>query len=187
MDKVTCTNCGAGNTSNAKYCSSCGYELPRIIIENTDDMKVNQSNEQKLKKGKLLQTAIGIVVFAISYFVVQQIFFKTPNIDKALMEIASELNKSCPMMVDAETRLDNAIALPPNVFQYNYTLINYDKATVDTLSMKNYLEPTIINFVKSNPQMKYQRDHRTTINYYYKDKNGLYLFLVSATPDKYNL
>ena len=27
-------------------------------------------------------------------------------------------------MVDSETRLDNTIALPGNVFQYHYTLVN---------------------------------------------------------------
>jgi hypothetical protein len=39
------------------------------------------------------------------------------------MAAANELNKSCLMMVDQDTRLDNAVALPENVFQYNYTLI----------------------------------------------------------------
>ncbi len=37
------------------------------------------------------------------------------------MEIASEINKSCPMMIDKETQFDNALAMPGKVFQYNYT------------------------------------------------------------------
>jgi hypothetical protein len=101
------------------------------------------------------------------------------------MEIASELNKTCPVMVDAETRLDNTVALPDNVFQYNYTLVNMEKSSVDTMAIKNFLVPTVKNFVKTNPQMKYQRDHKTTLNYYYKDRVGLYLFLISITPDQY--
>ena len=88
-------------------------------------------------------------------------------------------------MVDAETRLDNTVALPDNVFQYNYTLVNMEKSSIDTLAIKNFLVPTVINFVKTNPQMKYQRDHKTTLNYYYKDRAGLYLFLISITPDQY--
>jgi hypothetical protein len=88
-------------------------------------------------------------------------------------------------MVDSETRLDNAISLPKNIFQYNYTLINVDKASVDTVEMRNFLEPTITNFVKTNPQMKFQRDHETTMNYYYKDKAGAFLITISVTPEKY--
>lgn len=88
-------------------------------------------------------------------------------------------------MIDAETRLDNAIALPPNTIQYNYTLINMDKATADTVAMKNYVEPSIVNNIRTNPQMEFQREHKTTMNYYYKDRNGQYLFLVSVTPEQY--
>ena len=88
-------------------------------------------------------------------------------------------------MIDAETRLDNAIALPGNVFQYNYTLIHIEKATADPEEMRNLIGPTIINYVKTNPQMKPQRDLKTTINYYYKDKAGLFLLMISVTPDKY--
>ena len=41
MDKVICTNCGENNTTKSKYCKSCGYELPKIEIENIDN-NVNQ-------------------------------------------------------------------------------------------------------------------------------------------------
>ena len=41
-----------------------------------------------------------------------------------MMAAASEINKTCPIMVDQYTQLDNALALPDNSFQYNYTLID---------------------------------------------------------------
>ena len=88
-------------------------------------------------------------------------------------------------MIDSETRLDNAISLPNNVFQYNYTLINMLKKNIDIKSIKNQLEPSVINFVKTNPDMEIQRNNKTTINYYYKDKSGVYLFTISVSPDKY--
>jgi hypothetical protein len=102
-----------------------------------------------------------------------------------MMETASEINKSCPIMIDNATRLDNAVALPGNIFQYNYTLVNLIKDSVNINELKNYLEPTIINFVKSNPEMKSLRENKTTINYYYKDKTGLFLFTVSVKPIQY--
>ena len=118
-------------------------------------------------------------------FAIQQFYFKTPSYNKVMMEIASELNKTCPFMVDRETRFDNAIALPENIFQYNYSLVNAEKASVNSDEIRSHLEPNLINFVKTSPQMKIQREYKTTLNYYYKDKNGEYLFLISITPDKY--
>ena len=53
--------------------------------------------------------------------------FKPPTFDKQMMKTASEINKSCPIMVDAETRLDNTVALPNKTIQYNYTLVNIEK------------------------------------------------------------
>lgn len=186
MEKVICSKCGADNPTKAKYCLNCGYELPRIqaeVIQSIEPQKVISGTE---KKKIYIGVIVGIVFFSVSYFGVQQLFSKSASIDKNMMHVASEINKSCPIMVDSETRLDNSIAIPGEVFQYNYTLVNLEKSKADTASIKNYLEHNIINMVKSSPQMQYQRDHKWTLNYYYKDKDGQYLFLIRITPDKYN-
>jgi hypothetical protein len=186
MEKIKCTNCSTENLINSKYCSGCGFELPKKTITTTATEPVFQQIPQsKAITKKAIAAIAGMITFSLAYYGVQQLFFSKPGYDKEMMHIASELNKTCPIMIDAETRLDNSIALPPNTFQYNYTLVNIDKESVDTTIAKNTLEPTIINFVKTNPQMQYARDHKTTINYYYKDKNGMYLFIVSVPPKKY--
>lgn len=88
-------------------------------------------------------------------------------------------------MVDHLTRLDNAMALPDNVFQYNYT-INIAKDSIEDFNeLKEYLEPTLVNAVSTNPDMQYMRDNDITVNYYYKDMESIYLFTISVTPDKY--
>jgi hypothetical protein len=110
---------------------------------------------------------------------------KTYNYDKAMLELASEINKSCPLMVDSITQLDNAMALPDNILQYNYTLVNMEKEKVDIVNSKNKIEPRIINNVRTIPDLQKLRDQKTTFNYLYKDKNGQYLFTISVTPDKY--
>jgi len=185
MEKITCIHCSADNKANIKYCTSCGYELPKAIPVEIIEPIQQQPAAGKFNMPKILGIIAGAVVFALSYYAVQQLFFKAPSYDKTMMAVASELNKTCPVMVDAETRLDNAVALPVNIFQYNYTLVNYEKAGLDTLVIKNKMEPILINLIRTNPQMKYQRDHRTTINYYYKDKYGEYVLLISVTPEKY--
>jgi hypothetical protein len=185
MEKVNCSNCGADNSTKARYCSNCGYELPKI----TNDFISSDVQQERLLKPRNNKNYIGIVVgvafFAIAYFGTQKLFFNSGSIDKEMMNVANEINKSCPMMIDSETRLDNTVAMPDKVFQYNYTLVNLDKSQVDTVSAKKYLETNIVNQVKTNPQMKYQRDHQWILNYLYKDKNGIYLLMINVTPDKY--
>ena len=174
-----CNKCGNENAYISKYCWNCGYEL---LIQ-----KEVQSAQKPIKKidiKKLIGMIICAIAFIIAYFLIQPLF-STPNIDKELMKVASEINKSCPIMIDNETRLDNTMALPSKTLQYNFTLISMEKETVDSIELKSYLEQNIKNNVRTNPDMKFFRDKKITTNYYYKDKNGIYLFTISATPEQY--
>jgi hypothetical protein len=137
------------------------------------------------KKKKNIQTVVGMITGALALVLVQHFFFKAPTYDQVMMKAASEINKSRPMMVDQDTRLDNAVALPANIFQYNYTLVNLEKAKTDVSQIENYLTPILINNVKTNPDMKINRDNKTTMGYYYKDRNGEFLFKILVTPELY--
>ena len=88
-------------------------------------------------------------------------------------------------MVDQHTRLDNAVALPDNTFQYNYTLVDITKSEVNLDTVKKYVEPGILNNVRTNPGMKTFRDNKTTFIYYYKDMKGEFVFKYPITPDMY--
>lgn len=144
----------------------------------------NKTNN-KMDKKKVIGMIVGAAAFLIAYFAVQQVFFKPPTFDKQMMQIASELNKSCPIMVDAETQLDNSVALPNNTFQYNYTLVNTETATVDISELENYLQPIILNNIKTNPDLKTFRDNDVIMAYNYKDKNGEHLFKLTFKPENY--
>lgn len=185
IEYTLCTNCETDNLVTFKYCKKCGYELPRYKqesdINKEQDIQPSKKNFTKF----LLPTIAGIFSFLISYFAIDHFFFKAQSFDKVMLSIADEINKNCPFMVDAETRLDNTIAIPPNSFQYNYTLVNKTREMIDTLEVKKNLEPYIINNIRTNPEMKLQRDKKIDIIYYYKDKNGNYLFMICATPEKY--
>lgn len=140
--------------------------------------------EQSNKK-KVIQSTIGTIVGAVAILIIQQVFFKPPTFDEVMMAAASEINKSCPMMVDADTQLDNAIALPNNVFQYNYTLVNYKLKEIDIEVLRENIEPALINNVKTNPQMANLRENHVTVSYNYKDKEGLFILNISVTKDDY--
>ncbi len=182
-----CDKCSTENPDNAKYCRNCGYELPKpqepIVDETLSNAKQTGKSNSKKSIGFY---SIGVTVFIAASLIVNFILKKSTesSLDKNLVEIVNELNKSLPMMIDNETLLQNTITLPEKILQYNYILINVDKDTdLDTLEAKNRLEPPIINNYQTNPQMQYMRDNKVTLNYCYKDKSGNYLFMISVKPE----
>lgn len=180
-----CAKCDSENKISSRFCSNCGYELPKTEPENTNINKSIKKGKTKDSKKKIAGIIFGIIAFGLAYFGTQQLFPNSDSLDKTLMNVASEINKTCPIIIDSETRLDNTISLPNKILQYNYTTINIVKDSVNIDNVKIQLESKLINNVKNNPQMKTLKDYKTTFNYYYKDKNGLFLFIISVTPDKY--
>lgn len=102
-----------------------------------------------------------------------------------MMQAASQINQSCPIMVDQETRLDNAVAMPGKIFQYNYTLVNLAKDSINISGLESYIKPMILNNVKTNPDMKSFRDNKITMTYTYKDKYGVFITRIDITPEMY--
>jgi hypothetical protein len=107
------------------------------------------------------------------------------SIDKALMKMASEINKSCPFMVDENIRADNVTVLVDNTIQYNYTLINYLKEEVDINQLKSNLSSHLLNGIKTNPNLKIFRDNKVTMIYAYRDKVGVFLFSLEYKYEDY--
>ena len=145
-------------------------------------MTIENSGESK----KSNKTIIGLIVGLIIMVVIQQFFFKAPSFDKQMMKAASELNKTCPVMVDRETQLDNAIALPDKVFQYNYTLVRLPIDSVNVQAFENYIKPVLINSVKNTPELKIYRDNKVTMAYSYKDRNGVFITKILITATDYS-
>lgn len=103
-------------------------------------------------------------------------------IDGKLTAMANVVNKSCPMQVDKETRLDNVMAMPGKTVQYNYTLVNYKVADIDTNKLKGALMPGMVQTLKTAPDLKYMRDNKVKMAYYYKDMTGAYIMRIVLTP-----
>ncbi len=140
---------------------------------------------QANNKQKMIQAAIGAVAAVIGYFLIQQVLFEKPSVDTAIMEAASEINKSCPIMVDKDTRLDNVLAMPNNSLQYNYTLVNFEDNTIEVDELTDYLRPLIVNNIKTNPDMKWYKDNKVTFLYNYKDMKGVFILKLKVIPDEY--
>lgn len=212
MHYLKCPNCGHFNELKTEYqtfCKNCNKVLknnftdwkkdnPNNTFEDFKKLMCTTNPTEPLKensnkpKFKGLKYWIGFALAFAIFYAIGQLggeklvsLIRKPAFDKNLMEIASELNKTCPLMVDSLTRLDNTIALPNKVFQYNYSLISTSKEYIDTEVLKSFLTPRIMNDVKTNPGMKFVRDNKVTVNYSYKDINGELLFLISIKPEDY--
>lgn len=116
---------------------------------------------------------------------VQKTLFPNPSIDGQLMTVASEFNKHCPFMADAETRVDNAVAGPNHTIIYNYTLVNLKVADLDTNLFRENIIPNIVSNARTSPEMKDFRKHRVTMMYNYRDKNGAFVYKATVTPEMY--
>jgi len=111
------------------------------------------------------------------------LFNSDASIDKQLMQIASEFNKSCPIMVDKETRLNNVVASTGKTVIYNYTLVDLSLEQVKIPQLQDYIRPRAINNVKTSPDMKMFRDNKVTMVYRYSDKAGKFLCDIKVTPE----
>jgi hypothetical protein len=183
MDTIKCANCDAVNLGNAKYCNGCGHAIAYTLKDVANDMVRPADMPGLDRKRKMIRMLVWFVVFASVSYATQQLL--NPSFDKKLMSAASELNKTCPIMVDKNTRLDNTAALAGNSFQYNYTVIGIEPTEVDFDVMKKNLESVIINNVKTSPEMTIYRDHKVTVVYNYRDKYGKFMFKISVTPEMY--
>ncbi|MFV5686791.1 zinc-ribbon domain-containing protein [Flavobacterium sp. GB2R13] len=181
--KTICSNCEAENEINSKYCSVCGYKLPLLENQNAKT-EIEEAKITKPKRKFDLKTFLGFIAGFIIMFFVTQSFFK-PSIDKQLAEMANEINKTCPMNIDEYTTLKNVVALPNKTVQYNYILVGITKAEVKLDTVKRYVFPGVLQNVKTNPAMKFFRENKVTLNYYYSDKNGEYVTEYIVKPEMY--
>jgi hypothetical protein len=137
-------------------------------------------------KTALVKIVTIVISAAIGYFVVNALLqTDSASFDATLMQAADEINKVCPIMVDQYTRLDNTIALPGKIFQYNYTLVTLTSADVQPDSLSSALRESIVNDVKTNPDMQAMRDNDVTVAYKYNDMNGIFLTKIVVKPEDY--
>jgi hypothetical protein len=136
-----------------------------------------------MKKGLLISGAI--LICALLFIAIKVLFFKSSSPDLSILKFTKEMNKTCPTMVDAETRLDKVVASIDNSLQFNYTLIYRQKDSIAIGNLKNYMEPVILNKIKSTPALSKYLNKNLTWIYSYNDKNGDFIFKITYTPEQF--
>jgi len=129
-----------------------------------------------------------VIIAIVAFFLYFKVFkIETTTFDKTMLETVDKVNEASPVMVDADTRLDGAIKLHGKTIQYNYTLIGVLKDSINIQTLQTNLEPMIIKAVKFSAELKVFRDSGATLEYSYKDKNGVPLLKIYITPEDYNI
>lgn len=135
-----------------------------------------------MKKKLLLFGAI--LLFCIILLSVKIYFFQPSSADREVVKFAREMNKNCPSMVDAETRLDKVNALADYSLRFDYTLVYRDKDSVAIGNLKQFMEPVIMDKIKTSPSLSKYLNKNLTWIYSYNDKNGDFIFKITYTPEQ---
>ena len=59
--------------------------------------------------------------------------------------------------------------------------------SINLNAFEEYMQPLLLNNIKTNPDLKIYRDNKTTMAYYYKDMNGEFITKISITEDLYKV
>jgi hypothetical protein len=102
-----------------------------------------------------------------------------------LVEVAREVNKRCPYMLDEETRMDSLSVGAGNVLIYNYTLVKRSAGELNVDQLKSAFRPTLSNNARTSPEMKQLRDREVSFAYRYFDKTGKLAFDLLLRPPEY--
>jgi len=127
----------------------------------------------------------GILLCCIILVSAKVFLFKTSSPDKDILKFVKEMNKTCPTMVDPETRLDKVSALAEKSLQFDYTLIYRYKDSVAIGNLRQYMEPVILNKIKTSPALSRYLSKNLTWIYSYNDRNGNFIFKITYTPEQF--
>jgi flagellar biosynthesis/type III secretory pathway M-ring protein FliF/YscJ len=129
------------------------------------------------KKKIVTQVVLFIVVFAIAFFGTKYVMSNLNSSNPELGKAVAEMNKQCPQVIDADTRLDSTSTFE-DTFQYHYSLVNFSKedSKLDVENVKKTIQKLAQENFDINPAMKNFREKQVSLKYTYKDKTGKYLF-----------
>ena len=147
---------------------------------------ISQKSKTGLKVTAFIVTLLVIVLAgSIGKFTLDDLFGPSDTDIKAqLLKMSNEINKKCPYMLDSETQLNDTGAYR-KTFYYYCTLIKYGISEVDAKYLIYKLKPALLSGIKTNPDMKYFREHKVTIIYYYRDKSGNHIVSFRFSPQDY--
>jgi hypothetical protein len=163
----------------------------KILLLCEEEKSYKLTNEEPRRVLRKLSTSSvllwGMVIIAGAYFV----YLAAPNwferesdprSQEFLGKIAAEINRSVPVMIDQETELMPA-AGAPGMLIYNYRLVSYSAAQVDSQRFAANARARIAQTVCIRPETRDDFLKKgVTLRYSYFDKDKQHIATVDVTP-----
>lgn len=146
------------------------------------DEKLEINEAGKIKK--FPRTILFAIIVAI-ILIIRFVFAKDAPFEPVLKEAAMEVNKTCPQVIDKETRLDSVTVHHQNTFRYNYTLIDQQKDSMDVEMFVLSVEPLMIDNAKNNAELSLFRENKVTLEYVFRDASQQFVTRITITPERY--
>lgn len=128
---------------------------------------------------------IFVLVIGVFALILMKHLFIDSSYDRVLLNKVHEINRSCPVMIDRDTRLDSACVPRHLTLQYDYTMVNALKDSIDIINFHTNLEQSILSSIKQNSELQPYLENKVTIVCHYKDRKGTFITKVSITPEQY--
>ena len=108
----------------------------------------------------------------------------TPEVfeERWLVETASDLSRSLPLQVDAETRLDRVTAGPGRRLNYRYTLVNRARAGMDIEAFNANMQPLLRTSICGKAGMQALLKNGVTLVYDYVGSDGKLVSMIEILP-----
>lgn len=132
---------------------------------------------------KLFITTVALMCVSTLLFGTVGCSSNEAKVFKSITETAEQVNKICPMKIDAQTTLKSTEAIEPRTLKYNMIIKLPQNIEVETISAA--LKPAVMQQIKSNAGVKVLRDMDVTFYYSYKTSNGKTIADIEVTPEDY--
>jgi hypothetical protein len=180
-------SCGAELQDN-----TCQIEKENGVItneSNTAEDKTQKNVKKKLtpeEKKKRRNASIGAVVGVGIAMAVSSLFTQRNYLsDKDLLKEVQNGNSICPIMVDEFTRIDSFSMPKSKTFMQHGTAIGIVKEEANLDTIRKYIESSLLENTRTNPQLKPARNSKVTFIYSFNDMNGEVFYEYIVTPEMY--
>lgn len=149
-------------------------------------LKSHRVKNTFIEEHSVRKTVLSVFVLACILLVGCSLYLKqikyvpeTLSIEEKLVQLANEMNKKLPKMLDSETTLDTVHTYSGNL-QYRYSLVNYSASDIDVSVLHKNMRPSLVEAACSNSTTASLMQEGVRVSYTYLDKSGEYITSINV-------
>ncbi|NJL53074.1 MAG: hypothetical protein HC930_14385 [Hydrococcus sp. SU_1_0] len=107
---------------------------------------------------------------------------KSQSVAEILVQASDILNQQLPMRIDQDTQWDSTFVGPGQVMNYNYTLLNYSVAELDSNQFTREFRPFVTQALCEEPSSQIFRDNNVAFGVNVYDNNHSLVSRIDVSP-----